>query len=62
MKKLNGIKLKGWNRNYKWNYTGMVNEHNLPHGYGRVIDSNNVYFIDAHFKDGKVHGYSRFIK
>ena len=39
----------------------MVNKDNQPHGYGRAIRTDNLGFIDAQWKDGVEHGYSRWI-
>ncbi len=39
----------------------MVNKDNQPHGFGRAIKTNNKSFIDGQFKDGKNHGYGRYI-
>ena len=44
-----------------WNYTGMVNKDNKPHGYGRAIHTDNLCFIDGQWKDGERHGYYRLI-
>jgi len=43
----------------RYNYTGMVNKDNQPHGWGRAIEKDNLHFIDGQFKDGVRHGYSR---
>ena len=39
----------------------MVNKDNQPHGFGRAIRTDNVWFIDGQFKDGVEHGYIRVI-
>ena len=39
----------------------MVNKDNQPHGYGRLIETDNSRFIDGQWKDGVLHGYSRGI-
>ena len=36
----------------EYNYSGMINKDNQPHGYGRAIDTDNSDFIDAQWKDG----------
>jgi hypothetical protein len=36
----------------KWNYHGMINKDNQPHGYGRAIKTDKWRFIDAQWKDG----------
>ena len=36
-------------------------KNNIPHGYGRLISTDNGSFIDGQFKDGKPHGYVRWI-
>ena len=59
VKQIEGIQIKGWYS--KWNYTGMVNKDNKPHGFGRVIRRDNYGFIDGQWKDGMPHGYSRQI-
>ena len=56
---VNGITLKNWSGT--WNYTGMVNKDNQPHGYGRAIHTGNLSFYDGQWKDGVPHGYSRRI-
>jgi len=52
-----GIKIDG----DEYNYHGMVNKDNQPHGWGRAIRTDNEWFIDAQFKDGSMHGYIRVI-
>ena len=43
-----------------FNYSGMVcNKTNKPHGYGRLIHTDNDFFIDGQYKDGVAHGYQR---
>ena len=32
-----------------WNYTGMVNKNNQPHGFGRAISINKYYLFDGQF-------------
>ena len=49
----------GWDGNY--NYIGMVNKNNYPHGFGRAVCIKNYDFIDGQFKEGKPHGYGRCI-
>ncbi|MFM7851328.1 MAG: hypothetical protein ACKO96_05255 [Flammeovirgaceae bacterium] len=44
-----------------YNYYGMVNKDNQPHGYGRAILTDNEWFFDGQFKDGAAHGYLRLI-
>ncbi len=39
----------------------MVNNNNKPHGFGRAIRTDNSWFTDGQFKDGKIHGYNRLI-
>jgi hypothetical protein len=39
----------------------MVNKENKPHGFGRAVRTDNYSFIDAQFKDGELHGYTRYI-
>ena len=46
IKTLLNIKMKGW-EDLKWKYTGMVNEDDQPHGFGRAIQINNKIFIDG---------------
>ena len=55
----NGIKIKIWPGTY--NYHGMVNKDNKPHGWGRAIHTDNYCFIDGQWKDGEWHGYLRCI-
>ena len=45
----------------EYNYYGMVNKDNLPHGWGRAIQAEYGWFIDGQFKDGESHGYFRCI-
>ena len=37
------------------------NKNNIPHGYGRAIQTDNKWFFDGQFKDGDFHGYVRRI-
>ena len=47
-KQLNDYTPPGWST--KYNYTGMVcNKTNQPHGYGRLITTNNACFFDGQF-------------
>ena len=39
----------------------VSNKTNLPHGYGRLIRTDNYCFFDGQFKDGLRHGYVRWI-
>ena len=39
----------------------MVNKDNQPHGFGRAIHKDNIWFYDGQFKDGALHGYRREI-
>ena len=39
----------------------VCNKLNQPHGYGRLIDTDNEWFEDGQFKDGDFHGYHRLI-
>ena len=39
----------------KWNYSGMINKNNQPHGYGRAIRTNNDSFILM--DNGKMENY-----
>ena len=43
------------------NYNGMVNKDGQPHGWGRAVFTNNSWFIDAQWKDGKRDGFSQWI-
>jgi hypothetical protein len=53
---LKDIELDGYAGD-KWNYSGMVNKSNQPHGFGRAIETDNNSFLDAQFKNGLEHGY-----
>jgi hypothetical protein len=53
-----GIQIHG----FTYNYHGMVNKDNQPHGWGRAIKTDKEWFIDAQFKDGVEHGYQRVIE
>ena len=35
---------------------------NQPHGYGRLITTDNDRFIDGQFNYGDRHGYTRWIE
>ncbi len=60
IKTLTNIKINGlFCGNY--NYTGMVNKNNYPHGFGRAIRTDNFSFFDGQFKDGKLNGYIRYM-
>ena len=59
LKTIKDIEIEGWI--VKWNYTGMVNKDNKPHGWGRAIRTDDNLFIDAQYKDGVYHGCSRWI-
>ena len=37
----------------------QVGQEKLKHGYGRFISDNGVFFYEAQFKNGNVHGYHR---
>jgi hypothetical protein len=43
MKTLKNIKIG----DYFYDYTGMVNKENQPHGFGRAIKIDNSWFIDG---------------
>ena len=49
-KKLSNIKMIGCNGIF--NYTGMVNRNNMPHGFGRAIKEDGDCFYDGQFRDG----------
>jgi hypothetical protein len=54
------MNLTCWNKNII--YEGMVNEKNLPDGFGRATCEKGTFFIDGQFKNGQLHGYMRIIK
>ncbi len=58
-KQLKNIKIKETGGEY--NYTGMANKDDQPHGWGRAFEIDNDRFIDAQWKDGVPHGYYRDI-
>jgi hypothetical protein len=39
----------------------MTNNHDQPHGFGRAIVSNNDFWVDGQFINGKKNGYIRGI-
>ena len=45
----------------KWNYSGMVNKDDQPHGWGRAIRKDNYGFIDGQWQEGVDHGFRRVI-
>ncbi len=42
---MKNIKIEDWSANY--NYYGMVNKENKPHGFGRAVRINGECFIDG---------------
>ncbi len=58
-KQIKGIQIEGLFGEY--NYIGMVNKDDQPHGWGRAIAADKSDFIDLQFKDGVRHGFYRCI-
>ncbi len=47
----------------RYNYYGMVNNiTNKPNGFGRARETEDFWFYDGQFLDGKMHGFIRFIR
>ena len=38
-----------------------IRKNNMPHGWGRLINTSNCYYTDGQWEEGREHGYARMI-